>query len=1073
MTNHHSDISDHNIAGRVARMFTYNKPLSLLAVLGIVVAGVTTYMFTPKQYNPEIERPAFRISVPYQGARADEVELFLSSELVENMRDIKGVDEVSSVSSDGGLSTVTVIFDVGEKLEDAKLDVLTRLNESSVFSYAGVGEPVISVIDPDMVPIVSIVFTSDVLSPGALRVKVARIMEKIKRVPDVADIKIFGGMKESIRVVLSPERMTARSVSIDDVLRALKSANVRTVTDGFGDGERLVGVTIDGTFTDSASVRDLPVRKGVRVGDVASVYRGYEEKESATLFATRTEGGYAIDDAVYLSIAKRENAGAPEVAQDIIAALEKEVVLESYGDMSYEIVRNDGRIAEEAIGGLALNLLTSIVIVGIVLFLFLSARPALVVMAAIPSTLLLVFVIGFFADQTINRITLFALILSLGLLVDSATVVVENIHRTLEEKKGDSKGAIVQAVHQVGVGLILSTLTSVVVFLPVNYITGMMGPYMGPIAFFVPIALISALFVAFVVTPFLSSIILRTHKFQPTHIKGTERIFKRLETWYVRKLTVLMYDTQKASRALRLSVVLLLIAIVLPVVGIVHFQMLPKADKEQFFIYIDMPEGTDIEATDVQTQAVAQYVFDDPETVSIQMYVGEAPIVDFNGLFKGASLRSSPHMATLKVNITHPDDRNISSSDIVSRIRTRVVSSVKTPSGTMIRFLEDPPGPPVQATFVANIFGDEREVREHLASVMGDSIRGVDGVVDIDTHIESAYPRVVLRVDNDKALHAGVRTSTIAEIIEAGVGPYTVTQYHKEDAAEYYTVTVSLSPEDRDAPDDLDRVYVRSETTNALIPLSSIISVSYSRNIPSIYAEDLRPVTYVTAETDKRSIVYVVIDTIRMLLAYEDERGTITDWNLFGMIYTTENGEIYEISWGGEWEMTLENFRDLGIAMLVALCMVYAVLVAQYRSFRISALVMATVPFGLVGILPGFALLDSVADIHLTATGLIGFIALIGIVVNNAILFLEYVTELKEKKEYEDDRKALIEAGRVRMRPILLTSLTTVLGSLTIAFDPVWSGLAWSIVFGLSLSAVMTLGIFPLLYTRFVSSSSL
>lgn len=481
-----------------------------------------------------------------------------------------------------------------------------------------------------------------------------------------------------------------------------------------------------------------------------------------------------------------------------------------------------------------------------------------------------------------------------------------------------------------------------------------------------------------------------------------------------------------------------------------------------------MPEGTDILRTRRFSERVQGVIHEHPETLSTQLFITEPPVIDFNGLFKGSNMRGESHVATIKVNITDADMRAHSSSQIVSDTRQNVLRTIDVPETVSIRFVEDPPGPPVQATFVARIQGPDPYVREYITKNITQALNETPGVVDIDTSIEHAQPRLVVDIDTQKARSYGVFPQHIADTLKVVFGPIHISQYHLTDAHEFAPIEVGVARGDRNTTADLDRIDVRTET-GQLIPLSSIATYEYNRSIPAIHTEDLKPTTYVTAETDNRSIVYIVIEVMSTLFGYQDEKeGRFVDWRLFGMTYETSSGESYNIEWGGEWEMTLENFRDLGLAMIVAFALVFGILVAQYRSFLIPVFIMTTVPFGLVGILPGFAVLDATAGVYLTATALIGFIALIGIVVNNAILYLEYFTELKERGgRYEDDREALIEAGKVRMRPIILTSLTTVLASLTIASDPVWSGLAWSIVFGLSLSAIMTLFIFPILYVRF------
>jgi multidrug efflux pump subunit AcrB len=1061
----HNETIGENIAGRIARAFTFNRPLSIMVVLSIIIAGATMYMLTPKQYNPEIIRPAFQVVVDYPGARADEVEKYVTLELVEKIQDLSGIDEITARSIDGGRAEVTVIFDVGEDLEASKVKLFSQMQQHLDLIKGSMSEPSIQTIHTDDVPILVFAFRSDAVSQNVVRDGVIEIMNELKTIPGVANLQVHGGQERALTIVLDLDEMRAKGVVVSDVVYALEATNIKQPTGGIKDGTRVIALDVDSTVKNAEEAKEIVVGEGIFLGDIARIEDGYAEKSSFVFF----NSGSGNDDAVYLSIAKRAGENAPAVSQLVHDRLGSIVSQEQYSSLVYDTVRDDGAVAQKEILGLGSNLITSIVIVGIVLVLFLSIRPALVVMIAIPMTLLLVFIAGYLFDQTINRITLFALILSLGLLVDSATVVVENMYRHVQRSPKEREHAIVHAVHQVGVGLILSAVTSIVVFLPMNYITGMMGPYMGPIAFFVPVSLAMSLLVAFVVTPFLGNIMLKKPKDgEVEKIPKTAQMFETLAQWYADKLKTILYNERLQKVFVRGFFTLLIIVMLFPVVKLVHFQMLPKADKDQYYIYIDMKEGTDVLETKQFAESVQTLVHTHPEVVSTQLFVAEAPVVDFNGLFKGSNLRSSTHMATIKVNVSPADMRKESSSQIVSETRNMVSGPLVFPEGASVRFVEDPPGPPVQATFVARVQGSDESVRDSIVHIIEDVMRGVPGVVDIDTSIEHAQPRLVVDIDTQKARLYGVLPQHVADTLGVVLGPVELSQYHLEGIQEFSPVELSVARNARDTVDDIDKVDVRS-SSGTIIPLSSIATYEYSRTIPVRYSEDLEPTAYVTAETDDRSIVYVVIDAMSQLYGTEDEYGgKFVDWRLFGMTYETASGELYDIEWGGEWEMTLENFRDLGLAMIVAFALVFGILVAQYRSFLMPGLIMTTVPFGLVGILPGFALLDVTAGVYLTATALIGFIALIGIVVNNAILYLEYFTDLKERGgKYADDREALIEAGKVRMRPIVLTSLTTVLASITIAGDPVWSGLAWAIVFGLSLSAVMTLFVFPILYTRF------
>jgi len=450
---------------------------------------------------------------------------------------------------------------------------------------------------------------------------------------------------------------------------------------------------------------------------------------------------------------------------------------------------------------------------------------------------------------------------------------------------------------------------------------------------------------------------------------------------------------------------------------------------------------------------------------SIQSFVATAPILDFNGLFKGAQNRSAANQSTLRVNITPSDERSLSSSDVVSDLR-HLLKATYPEIAEDVQFIEEPPGPPVRATLVAKVLNEDEDVRNHFANALATYMDTREGVEDVHVQRDDATGRVVYTLNHDALREYGVTQSAVENMLTLMQSGIEVSEFSSARSNEYSPVILSLGYADRSAPSSIDTLYVRSGT-GTLIPLSSVVDISYEERPSVVMLEDGLLTTYVTAEVENRSIVYVVIELMRGLITGDVPGYKVTDWGLFSLTLTDEDGEQVQLVWGGEWEMTLENFRDLGIAMGVALMLVYAVLVAQYNRFATPAFILVTVPLGLVGILWGFLVLDTVFGVYLTATALIGFIALIGLVVNNAIIYLEYVEQAQN--EGAAFRDALVEAGRARLRPIVLTSFTTILGSLTIAGDPVWSGLAWAIVFGLSLSTVLTLVVYPTLLVFFTN----
>lgn len=1048
-----------NFSGYVAHIFTSNIPLSVLVLISALSIGFISYFVTPKQYNPEVIRPAFVIATEYEGATSYEVNQFLTQGIVEDVQGVNGVEEVFSQSLDGGMSLVTALFYVGEDWEDSKTKLFTKISQNIDVNKPGIKKPYIMSIDPDDVPIVTLYISSEKYQQNVLRKKISTIINDFKKIDDVSEVFIYGGQKPALVIRLDQLKMDELGINIGEVSQKLSLYNKRIVTSGIKNGNRIVGFEINNYFENAKDAKSIRIRKDVSLSDIASVYSAYTEQNSFTSLETNTVKN---ESGIFVSFAKKKGSNAPSVSQNIQDSVSNILNQKFTGEIIMKVLRDDGAVAQKEIRSLMINLIISVIIVGLILYLFLSLQPALIVMGTIPIILLLVFIPGYIAGQTINRITLFALILSLGLLVDSATVVVENIYRQIKKHpEKTTQGNIVRAVNQVGTGLILSTITSIVVFFPVRFITGMMGPYMGPIAFFVPVALFISLLTAFIITPFLGYMSFKKKKKQKE--APLNNFFEKISLFYEIQLRKILLDTKKIKRILLGLVVLFLIALSFPLLKIVHFQMLPKANKDQVYVQVDLPYGTDILKTKKTSTNLINTILKNDEVDSIQSFIGTAPIPDFNGLFKGVQNRKESHQATLRVNLKK--GHKSSSIDITSEIRNDLINK-KVPYDTSLKVLEEPPGPPVQATFVAEIYGPDAKERERITKKIEQEISTIKGLVDIDHSYHEAYERILLSVNQEKAQEFSVDMKQLYSIINLATGSYQFSQYHEKNG-EFSTIDIAFPRDKRKSIDDILDLEIPT-LKGSYITLADFVDIEYTRNEPIIYMKNADEYEYITAEVDHRSIVYIVLDSFNLIKKMDwNGEYTVSQTSLNSLELTSQRGDIYKIVFDGEWDMTLNNFRDLGIAMLAALFLIYAILVAQYKSFLVPALIMVTIPLGLVGILFGFTFLDLSFDIYMTATALIGFIALIGIVVNNAILYLEYFEELIEEYPEMDHYKALVEAGKVRLRPIMLTSMTTVLANLTIVSDPVWSGLAWAIIFGLSLSTIMTLVVFPILYIHF------
>lgn len=1065
------------LAGKMAELFLSNKELGVLTIIVLLSWGIFSFLVMPKQYNPKIVAPAFSISTEFPGANSDEVYQLITRPMENKLKELSGVDKIMSESLDGGISIVTTQFYIGENIENAKISLMQKLESNKDISPLGASSFMIQEIDPESVPIVVFSLTSNEYSSQSLRKMAIDIGEKLKMVSGTANIEVKGGRKKQLEVSLDEGRLSAYDISLEQVVGAISANNSRVSAGNIESDELNFRVVIDGNIKDEKDLTKILVKKSGRdtiyLGDLADIEYNTGEIKNYVRYSEQDSS----KEAVYLSVSKLAQSNAMSVSKEVIAEMEKLKGENIFEKVDINLVRDDGRIAEEAVMSLTQNLFLAIGIVSLVLLFFLGWRSAIVVAVAIPLTLASVFGVGNLFGQSINRITLFALILSLGLLVDNATVVVENVYRMLRENPERKKTqVIVQAVDEVGAGLFMSTVTTILAFIPMAFVTGMMGPYMGPIPFFVPVALVASLIIAFTINPFLLNFLTPrdgVEKRQEQKEKSFFLVFMdRIKQRYEKILRKIIAN-KKLRRGILVGVFLLfLISMSLPALKIVKFRMLPKADKEQFYVYLDFPKYFSVEKTNEASRLAEKIIFQNNEVKSIQSYVGESQVVDFNGLFKGSDARVGENQATLKINFSRPDSRKKTSQDLVLSLREKLQDGLSNYPDLRIKLIEDPPGPPVLSTFLIKVQGENQEKLEAIARDIEQKAFEIEKVVDVDSTINERTFEQVLEIDKEKANLSGLNSAQITSVVRTILSGTKVGLYHQSSDDEIQKpeqeyIVLNFKKEDRDQQNDLNKIFI-TNSFGEKVPLSAVTHFRENTTDSIIRSDDFKKTVYVSAEMGARSVTYSVIDAFKFLLDYKlpSGNGKIENWSLFGINYRDQvSQEKFYVVLDGEWKLTLEVFRDLGIAMAVAIFLIYFVLVAQFKSLKIPLLIMGTIPLAMIGVMPGFALLGVTSGIFFNATSMIGVIALSGIVVNNAIIFLEYLNELKANGELIEE--AIIKAGKTRFLPIILTSLTTVLGSLTIISDPVWSGLAWSIVWGLSVATFLTLVIFPLLYYTF------
>ncbi len=1029
-----------NLAGRITEYFI-NSQLTVLLMVAVAGLGVFALIYTPREENPQIVVPAANVYVMYPGGSAREVEELVARPLERILREIKGVENVYSVSMNS-MAVVTVRFHVGQDREKSLLNLYNKVMSNLDYAPPGaVIPPLFKPIEVDDVPIVNITLSGGGYDDYQLKRIADNILEELQKVPGTSVSYVAGGRNRQVRVTLDPVRLSAYNVSALQVQGALGSANANLPTGSFESGGKKLAIETGGYLSSAEDVKGLAVgRYGGRLvylRDVADVEDTVEETTHLTRVAYGPGSGMSDKTehaSVTVAIAKKKGENAVKVADGILARMDELKASLPPGIVA-TVTRNDGERANHAVNELVEHLFLSITIVALLLVVALGWRDALIVALAIPLTLFVTLGAGMLAGQTVNRITLYALTLSLGLLVDDAIVVVENIHRHYQMERMPRLNAAIAAVNEIGSPTVLATLTVILAFLPMFFVTGMMGPYMAPIPFNVPVAMLASLMVAFIVTPWAAYRLVQVKHSGEEKLADT-KIFKL----YKGVLGPLLLD--KAKRRLFIAVVVLLFAgaMAFPLLQWVEFRMLPKANKNTFLVTVDMPRGTALEETDRVARAVGEYVSGIPEVSDYEAYVGVHSVVDFNGLLRGGSFRDLPRYADVRVNLVDKAERSISSEKLVLKIRPDI-DALARKYGANIKVVEDPPGPPVRATVMAELYGPDYDTLRGLAGRVRGMFEGTQGVADIDDSVEDDSTMYHVIVDKAKAAENGITTEQIIGAMRIAVDGVSATTLHVPGEKNPVNIFLRFPRGMRATAADLNQAYVLGRD-GAQVPLTELVRVTPGREDKPIYHKDMKKVVYVYGEMAARPQLYAVLDMMRKLRSNPLPEG-------------------YNLKWDGEMKLTMDVFRDLGAAMAIALVLIYLLLVGRFRSFIVPVIIMGPIPLAMIGIMPGFAL----TGVYFSATSMIGVIALAGIVVRNSIILIEFIND--KKNEGMPIEQALIEAGAIRTRPIVLTALAAILGASVIAADPVWSGLAWALIFGMTASTALTLVVIPVIYYVF------
>jgi multidrug efflux pump subunit AcrB len=1068
------------IAGRVARSFIDSK-LTPLIVIASILLGAAATLLLPREEEPQIKVPMIDVMVAMPGFSAKEVEERATRPMEKLLWEIPGLEYLYSTSREGESLTIAR-FKVGEDVETS----LVRLNQKLQSNFdripPGVSHPLIKPRSIDDVPILALTFHGTYTDHYTLRRIVAQVDDAVKQVPLVAETVLIGGNHRQLRVLLDPARLASRELSVAEIAPRLQAANRQLIAGPLTDHNREVLVQTGEFLADARDAGNVVVGvhggRPVYLRDVATIVDGPEEPSQYVFFGNgRAAGGSGGEQpAVTLSIAKRPGANAIAVAREVLRKVEtlRGRVLPS--DVVFTVTRNYGETAEEKSDELLLHMGIAVIGVSLLVLLTLGWRESLIVGIAIPCTLALTLLVFYLYGYTLNRITLFALIFSIGILVDDAIVVVENVvrHFHLPQNRGRPWSAIaVDAVNEVGNPTILATFAVIAAVLPMAFVGGLMGPYMRPIPVGSGAAMFWSLAIAFIVTPWAAIRILKWgRKYSGLtggaadggaaapvpHSAHPEDFFTKL---YRRMMGPLIAHRSWALAFLAGITALLLGAMATVYLGWVKVKMLPFDNKSEFQIILNMPEGSALEHTAQVAREIAQAVSTEPEVTDYQVYVGTAAPFNFNGLVRHYFLRNGPHVADVQVNLVGKGERKAQSHDIAGRIRPRV-AAIAARHGARVAVAEVPPGPPVLQTLVAEIYGPDDASRLALAAKVINIFTNTPGVVDTDWYIEADQPKLRFLVDKQKAALNGVSEETIVQTLRVAVGGAAVDLLHLPREKEDVQIVLRLPASLRTSADDLLALRVRgSQPGSPLVPLRELVRVEPGFVDKSIYHKNLQPVRYVIGDVAGvvESPVYAILK-MNHALSGLDTKPFGGDGSALRIYNATQpfTDDAPAMKWDGEWHITIEVFRDMGTAFAACLVLIYVLMVGWFRSFLTPLIVMVAIPFSLVGIMPAHGAMGA----FFTATSMIGFMAGAGIVVRNSIILVDFIEQ--RVAEGMPLAEAVVDAGAVRFRPMLLTALAVVVGAAVILADPIFQGLAIALMAGEIASLLISRMAVPVLY---------
>lgn len=1057
-------------AGKIAGGFLQSK-LSLLLMAAFMLIGVYSVYLIPREEEPQIEVPVADIFIGMPGATPAEMETKVVAPLEKALSNVNGVEHVMSTSmSDQAM--LTVQFYVGQNQEKSLVNLYNELIKNMDKMPQGVGMPLIKTRSINDVPVLGLTLWSKSSSDYMLRQQAELLRNEIKKIKNVTNIDIIGGRSRQVSVTIDKDKLAGMNLDLAAVSQYMQAANFQMQAGNIYNGNETYSVS-SGNFLNTRE-------------DVDNLIVGMNEGHPVYLssIATITEGpsvtptqyvsfGYGADaakglkennasdyTAVTIAISKQEGTDAMHLSEKILDKVEHLKKESVSPDINISVTRNYGESASEKVSELLLHLFGAIVAVTLFVMLAMGWRGGLVVFLSVPVTFALTLFAYYFMDYTLNRITLFALVFVTGIVVDDSIIIAENMHRHFKMKYLSLRQAALFAINEVGNPTILATLTVIAAVLPMAFVSGLMGPYMSPMPIGASIAMTFSLIVALTLTPYLGYIFLK-HKDSKKEGEKEEEEYDASSSAFYRYYAWFM-NPMLASRKKRWVFMLVTFALLIGSVSLFFFKavpvkMLPFDNKNEFQVVIDMPESATLEQTAAVTKEIAAFVATQPEVVNYQTYVGTSAPISFNGLMRHYDLRKGENMADIQVNLTDKGDRKIQSHDIAKKMR-KPIQEIALRWNANAKIVEVPPGPPVLSTVVAEVYGPNYEEQIKVARQIKKILSQTEGIVDTDVLIEDDQQALRFAVDKEKAMLRGVAPAKVTENLRAAISGKDVGVLHKENSLSPIPIRLEMNNSDKSSVEALKSLPIQS-MSGQVVQLGDIAEAKEEVKEKSIWRKDQKRLVMVTADLAGalESPVYAMMDVNKKLKEVKLPEGY--DLSVLSNSQP-ENEDNYSMKWDGEWQVTYEVFRDLGIAFAIAILIIYLLIVGWFQNFLVPIVMLAAIPLSLIGIVLGHWIMGA----YFSATSMIGFIALAGVMVRNSVLLIDFINiRLKEGVPL---KQAILEAGAVRTLPILLTAGTVVLGAIVILFDPLFQGLAISLMGGTITSTILTLGVVPLLYFK-------